>query len=149
MSEVKSEEVQQEHAITNLTSKQQRFIHLYITGQYTIPKLAELMNVDARTLRGWLKREDVKEIIESFQEEEHELVEHAIKNMRLKAIQKMTELIDSPIDGVALSACKDILDRSGHKPTQKVEKNVTITSYEQQMKDLIDECIDVDYVEGS
>lgn len=137
----------EEKDITTLSAKQQRFIHLYITGQYKLPQLAELLGVHYNTIQGWLRRDDVRQFITSYQEEEHDLIELAIKQQRLRAIQKVTELIDSPIDGVALSACKDILDRSGHKSIQKVEKKVEITTFEQKMKELLD-VIDVsDYEE--
>lgn len=144
MEDVKEE--LQAPCITELPAKQQRFVHLYITGQYTIPKLAELVGITPQTARSWLRNENVQNIISLYQQEEHELVEHALKNMRVKAIQKMGELVDSPIDGVALSACKDILDRSGHKAIQKMEKNITVTTYEQQMKEIIDATC-VDYTE--
>lgn len=146
--EVVVQDEKQTPSITTLSPKQQRFVHLYVTGQYKLPQLAELLGVHYATVSGWLKRSDVKEFIMSFQQEEHELIELAIKNQRIKAIQKVTELIDSPIDGVALSACKDILDRSGHKSIQKVEKKVEITTYEEKMKELLN-VIDVeDYEEG-
>ena len=138
---ITNQEEKHDVSITDLSAKQQRFVHLYITGQYTIPKLADLLQISHNTARYWLRDERIREIIDTYQNEEHDLVENALKNLRVSAIQKLGELVNSPIDGVALSACKDILDRSGHKAIQKVEKNVTVTTYEQQMKDLIDATI--------
>lgn len=148
MSEKQNLDCNEKQEITTLSPKQQRFVHLYITGQYKLPQLAELLGVHYNTVQGWMKREDVRQFILSYQEEEHELIELAIKQQRLRAIQKVTELIDSPIDGVALSACKDILDRSGHKSIQKVEKKIEVTTFEEKMKELVN-IIDVtDYEEG-
>lgn len=143
-----SEDDKQQVVITDLQAKQQRFVHLYLTGQYKLAKLAELLGVSYNTVRYWLKDERISTIIANSQQEEHELVDVAIKNLRLKAITKIGDLVDDPVSGVALQACKDILDRSGHKAIQKVEKNVTVTTYEQQMRELIDSTIiDVDYEE--
>lgn len=135
--------------ITELTAKQQRFVHLYITGQYKLTQISELLGVHYNTISSWLRNDNIKQMIATYQEEEHELIETSLKSLRTKAIQKLGELVDSPIDGVALSAVKDILDRGGHKPTQKVEKNVTITTYEQQLKEIMNGVvIDVDFEDG-
>lgn len=131
--------------LPSISPQQQRFVHLYMTGQYKLQQIAELLGVTIRTLRNWLYEEEIKQLIEEFQMEEHEAVELGIKNLRKNALEKMNELIQSDNDMVALQACKDVLDRAGHKAVQKVEKSVTITTYEQQMKDLIETtCIDVE-----
>ena len=44
-----------------------------------------------------------------------------LQEMVVPALAKMTQLIHSKQDAVALGTCKDILDRTGHKPTEKIE----------------------------
>ena len=107
--------------ISVIPPKIQRFVHLYMTGQYTMVKLAQLLNVTPVTLYKWAKREDVKTIILDMQESNQQIVEMQLKSLTVKAVNRLSSLVDSPIDGVAMQAVKDILDRSGHKPTQNIK----------------------------
>lgn len=140
-----TEETEQTSLITTLPAKMQRFIHLYLTGQYTLNKLAQLLEVHPNTLGNWLRRSDVKQIIEDMQSTTHDIVAMQLKNLTLTATNKLGELINSPIDGVALQAVKDVLDRGGHKPKQEVKVEKTVTTYEQKLNDLIGKTIDADY----
>lgn len=130
-----------------LEPKLQRFVHLYLTGQYNQTQLAQLLEVHKNTINGWLKREDVNMAIKEYQAMEHEMIDVQIKAMRMKAIQKMNDLMDSPIDGIAFQACKDILDRTGHKAKNEIKVDKTVKTIEMQLKDLADDIIDVDFVE--
>lgn len=132
--------------ITTLPIKVQRFIHLYLTGQYSHNKLAQLLEVHPNTIANWLKRKDVKEVIEEMQKVTHDMVSVQLKALTLKAINKLNSLIDSPIDGVALQAVKDVLDRSGHKVKQEIKIDKTVTTIEEQIRKLADKTIiDADY----
>lgn len=132
--------------ITTLPTKTQRFIHLYLTGQYTQSKLAQLLEVHPNTILKWLKREDVQQVIEEMQKATHNMVSTQLKALTLKAINKLNSLIDSPIDGVALQAVKDVLDRSGHKAKQEIKIDKTVTTIEEQIRKLADKTIiDADY----
>lgn len=131
-----------------LEPKLQRFVHLYLTGQYTNRQLAQLLEVHENTVSGWLKREDVSVAIKEYQAMEHEMIDVQIKAMRMKAIQKMNDLMDSPIDGVALQACKDILDRTGHKSKNEIKIDKTVKTIEVQLQELAKELItDADFKE--
>lgn len=127
--------------ILELPPKIQRFIHLYLTGQYSHMKLAQLLGVSPNTVTTWLKRDDVKEVMYSMQSSIHEVVAMNIKAMSVSATEKLKELINSPIDGVALQAVKDVLDRTGHKPEQKIRVDKTVTTIEQKLQNLIDATI--------
>lgn len=134
-----------EHAILSLTPKMQRFIHLYSTGQYTLGKLAQLLDLHPNTLGNWLKRGDIKAIIADMQESTHEVVTNQLKVLTAKAANKLSELMDSPIDGVALQAVKDVLDRAGHKAKQEIKIDKTVTTIEEKLSNLINATIiDVD-----
>lgn len=135
-------------SITALPPKIQRFVHMYSTGQYTINKLAQLFEVHPNTVRLWLKRDDVKEILNDMQNSTHDIVQIQLKALTMKAVDKLGDLVNSPIDGVALQATKDILDRGGHKPKQEIKIDKTVRTYEQQLMDIIDMTIhDVKEVE--
>ena len=134
--------------ITLLEPKLQRFVHLYLTGQYNQTQLAQMLEVHKNTVQGWLKREDVNVAIKEYQAMEHEMIDVQIKAMRMKAIEKMNDLMDSPIDGIAFQACKDILDRTGHKAKNEIKIDKTVKTIEMQLNDLANEIItDVDFSE--
>jgi hypothetical protein len=131
-----------------LEPKLQRFVHLYLTGQYNQTQLAQLLEVHKNTINSWLKREDVNLAIKEYQAMEHEMIDVQIKAMRMKAIEKMNDLMDSPIDGIAFQACKDILDRTGHKAKNKIKIDKTVKTIEMQLNDLANEIItDVEFNE--
>jgi transposase-like protein len=115
-----------------------------MTGQYTLNKLSQLLEVHPNTLGNWLRRADVRKIIDDMQSTTHDVVAMQLKNLTLKAVNKLGVLTDSPIDGVALQAVKDILDRAGHKPKQELKIDKTVVTYEQKLSDLIKNTIDAD-----
>lgn len=138
-----------DYIITDLTAKQQRFVHLYVTGHYTIAEIAELLLTTPKTIHQWLKRPDVRGVVEDLQLNNHELVKNNIKTLSIKAVNKLSDLIDSEVDQVAMSAVKDVLDRSGHKVKNEIEVNKTIVTYEQKLNSIINESIDqADLIEG-
>lgn len=127
--------------ITKLPPKQQRFIHLYLTGRYKNAEIASLLGIHVGTIYNWLRKPEIKKIILDFQKDEHDVVESNLKALRGKAIETMSDLMDSPIDGVKYQASKDILDRTGHKATQKMEVKKEVFNYERQMKEVLDNSI--------
>ena len=133
------------NAIQALTPKMQRFIHLYMTGQYSLNKLAQLLEVHPNTLGNWLRRSDVKEVIADMQQTTHDIVSMQLKNLTVKSVNKLSSLIDSPIDGVALQAVKDVLDRAGHKSRQEIKVDKTVRTFEEKLYNLIDKTIDAEY----
>lgn len=139
---VETSEVPTIHA---LPPKMQRFIHLYMTGQYTLSKLAQLLEVHPNTLGKWLKRKDVRDIISDMQQTTHDVVAMQLKNLTLKGVDKLSKLMDSPIDGVALQAVKDVLDRAGHKSKQEIKIDKTVRTFEEKLNDLIDKTIEIEY----
>ena len=139
------EVVKMSNEVQLLEPKLQRFVHLYLTGQYNQTQLAQLLEVHKNTINSWLKREDVNLAIKEYQAMEHEMIDVQIKAMRMKAIEKMNDLMDSPIDGIAFQACKDILDRTGHKAKNEIKVDKTVKTIEMQLNDLANEIIDVDF----
>ena len=136
-----------DNEIQLLEPKLQRFVHLCLTGQYTNRQLAQLLEVHENTISGWLKRDDVDVAIKEYQAMEHEMIDVQIKAMRMKAIQKMNDLMDSPIDGIAFQACKDILDRTGHKAKNEIKVDKTVKTIEVQLQELAKDIIDVDFID--
>lgn len=136
---------EKELAIFQLDPKQQRFIQMYMTGNYSLPKIAELIGIHVNTARKWMKKPEIANALQEAQHEIHKQVEYQLKAMTIKATHKLSDLIDSPIDGVAMQAVKDVLDRGGHKTVNEIKVDKTVTTIEQKWKDLADTLIDVDY----
>lgn len=145
---VTQNEDEKELLLFSLDPKVQRFIQMYMTGQYTILKLAELLKVHPNTIHNWMRKEEVKNALQQAQGEVHVQVSSQLKSLTLKAVNKLNSLVDSPIDAVALQAVKDVLDRGGHKTKQEIKVDKTVTTVEQKLAELIDATIiDADYEE--
>ena len=87
--------------LMTLAPNHRRFANLYMSGQYTLSKIAELMGVHVNTISKWLKREDVNNFLQDMQMEQQKLVNMQLNAMTVKATNKLNDLIDSNIDGVA------------------------------------------------
>lgn len=136
-----------EMAIFQLEPKQQRFIQMYMTGNYSLPKIAELIGIHVNTARKWMKKPEIANALQEAQHEIHKQVEYQLKAMTIKATHKLSDLIDSPIDGVAMQAVKDVLDRGGHKTVNEIKVDKTVTTIEQKWKDLADTLIEGEFEE--
>jgi IS30 family transposase len=145
VAEESADELSLIHALPNV--KMQRAIHLYLTGQYSYNKIAQLLEVHPNTILKWFKRQDVKDAIYEMQDATHTMVATQLKTLTLQATDKLRELMNSPIDGVALQAVKDVLDRAGHKQKQEIKIDKTVTTIEQKWKELIENTIDGEYEE--
>ena len=124
--------------IYELDPKQQRFIQLYLTGNFSLTKIAELLEIHPNTAGRWMKSPAVKNALEEAQQEIFEQVSYELKGMSVKAVKKLGDLIDSPMDAIALQAVRDVLDRGGHKPKNEIKVDKTVTTIEQKMKEIID-----------
>lgn len=134
-------------SIANLEPKYRRLINLYISGAYTISQIATTIGVAPNTVRAWLAKPEVKEAVNAYQLEETDLVTQGLKALRLKAMHKMSDLVDSNVDGIAWQAAKDILDRTGHKAVQKKEVDIEIKTFEQQLMEVMNDAVDAEFEE--
>ena len=123
-----------------------RMILLYLTGMYTNKKIAAVVGVSDATVRTWLLDPVVQVVIKEIQAREFAVIEGNLKALQYKAVNTMSELLDSCMDNVRYSAAKDLLDRGGHKPQQSIKVDKTVTTVEQQLASLADFTIDDDEV---
>lgn len=77
--------------------------------------LAEALKVSEKTISQW-KNHDTE-----FQAEYKTLVDSKLQYAAAQALEKQISLLGSNNDMVAHLAAKDLLDRSGFKPTEKIE----------------------------
>lgn len=128
--------------IEQLNPAKMRVLMLYLTGHYTMQKIAQTVGVSSNTIRAWLMQPAMQECLKILQEREFAIIDAQLKQMRFKAVDTMHDLMDSPIDQVRLGASKDVLDRTGHKAMQQIKVDKTVTSIEQQLQSLADFTID-------
>jgi transposase len=127
-----------------------KLVHLYVSGRFTNTQIARMIGVHPGTITRWLAQDEIKDMIERYQVQEGIIVDSSLKALRMKAINKMSELMDSDNDLVALQATKDVLDRTGHKAVEKKEIKVEMT-YEERIKNIlqgVEYVIDDDTPEG-
>ena len=123
-----------------------RAVQLFLAGNHTRGEIASILDVTSATVGKWLRDPDIKKYMEEFQKQEANIIRCRMQASSVAALDKMVDLLDSPIDGVALQAAKDLMDRAGFKPKQEIKKEVTVKTFEQQLLDVLgDEVLDVEY----
>lgn len=101
-----------------LTAKQKRCVQLMVVGEYTQKQIAEQVKVSQQTICTWKKDPEFMAAYES-------LLKNNIQSMAAKAFQTHTKLLAAKSEMVRYMAAKDILDRAGYKPTDKVDIDST------------------------
>lgn len=136
------------HLIAKKKPNVKRAVQMWLSGKYKLVEIADETGWHYETVRQWLVRDkDVVEYMRLYQEEEMQLVKNKLQSATTNALDRMIQLCDSSCDAIAIQAARDILDRSGLKPVQKVQKEINVTSYEEKIKSIIDnvDVIDADY----
>jgi phage terminase small subunit len=100
-----------------LTEKQQAFLDVLFdkaNGNF----------VEAKRLAGYSENVATQSIVDSLEEEIYTLTQKYISRIGVKAAVAMNHVIENPTDlgnKEKMQAAKDILDRAGYKPKDKVE----------------------------
>ncbi|MGC9588672.1 phBC6A51 family helix-turn-helix protein [Staphylococcus epidermidis] len=97
-----------------LTSKQNKAIVLMVEKNLNQNEIARELNVARQTISNWKRNAE-------FQEELLNAERNLLKGLTGKAIKTMENLLTAKSELVRYNAASDILDRTGHKPTDKVE----------------------------
>jgi predicted DNA-binding protein YlxM (UPF0122 family) len=101
-----------------LNPKQVKCLQLMIRGDMKDKDIASSINVTQKTICEWKKN------CKEFQDEYNSLMRSSLQYAAPKAFRKQMALLDSKNDMVAHLAAKDIMDRAGFNPTDKVEMDV-------------------------
>lgn len=97
-----------------LTPKQKKCIELLITGTMTQKEIAEVIHVSEQAICNWKKKEE-------FNAEYDAMMRSCIQSFAAKAFKTQTDLLKAKSEMVRYMVSKDILDRAGYKPVEKVE----------------------------
>ena len=101
-----------------LNPKQIKCLELMIKGDMTDKDIAAAINITQKTICEWKKNN------KEFQDEYNSLMRSSLQYAAPKAFRKQMALLDSKNDMVAHLAAKDIMDRAGFNPTDKLEMDV-------------------------
>lgn len=112
-----------------------RFITMFLSGHYSRKQIANTLGVSQQTIERWLKKEDIVTAIRDYQEKESFVIDATMKALRTKALERAAELLDGDNEMVQAIMIRDILDRTGHKPVEKKQVDVTMT-YEERLRAL-------------
>ena len=103
-----------------LNSNMLKCIQLMVYTDKQKQEIVKELGVAPNAISRWMARED-------FQKALQEEMQRGFKDLAVKARKKLDKLIDSPNDGVALGACKEVLNKAGYMETQKIDANVETT----------------------
>lgn len=103
-----------------LKPKQVKCLQLMIQGNMTDRDIAEAINVAPKTICEW-KKKNVE-----FQDEFNALMRNGLQYAAPKAFRKQLALLESKNDMVAHLAAKDIMDRAGFNPVEKIAQDIDL-----------------------
>ena len=101
-----------------LKPKQIKCLQLMIKGEMTDKEIAEAINITPKTICEWKKN------CKEFQSEYNALMRNSLQYAAPKAFRKQISLLNSRNDMVAHLAAKDIMDRAGFNPIEKIEQEI-------------------------
>lgn len=104
-----------------LNPKQIKCLELMIQGNLTDKKIAEAIDVAQKTICDWKKNN------KEFQDEYNSLMRSSLQYAAPRAFRKQLALLDSKNDMVAHLAAKDIMDRAGFTPTEKIDVDMDVS----------------------
>jgi CRISPR/Cas system CMR-associated protein Cmr5 small subunit len=104
-----------------LNPKQIKCLELMIQGNLTDKKIAEAIDVAQKTICEWKKNN------KEFQDEYNSLMRSSLQYAAPRAFRKQLALLDSKNDMVAHLAAKDIMDRAGFSPTEKIDLDMDVS----------------------
>ncbi len=96
-----------------INSKQRKCVELLVSGCYSQKEIAAELNVTEATICNWKKNDD-------FMAAYTETLKDSIKSVAALAFKTETALLKARSEMVRLLTAKDILDRAGFKPEDKI-----------------------------
>ncbi len=100
-----------------LSAKQRKCIELLVQGELSQKEIAEEIKVSEQTICNWKKNDE-------FRSEYDNLMRVCIQSFAAKAFQTQKRLLNAKSEMVRYMVSKDILDRAGYKPIEKIEAEV-------------------------
>lgn len=121
-----------------MASKQTKAIILMVTTEKKQKEIAKEIGVNETTISRWKKQEDFNKAKKDYERE-------YLSSLSAKALRTLAELLDSNTDYVRLAAAKDVLDRTGYKPTESIEMIRPVEETAESLAQLIEKQKAVQY----
>lgn len=102
---------------SKLTEKQEKCINLMITTNKTQKQIAKEIEVSEKTICEWKKDKDFKEKMQQQMKEN-------FGSLAVEAQRELKKLLKSKNENVKMQAIKDVLDRAGYKPTERIKNEI-------------------------
>ena len=103
--------------MAELNQNMLKCIKLMVYTDMQKQEICKELGVAGNAISRWQARDD-------FQKALQEEMNRGFKDLAVKARKKLDKLIDSNNDGVALGACKEVLNKAGYIETQKIEQQI-------------------------
>lgn len=100
-----------------LTNKQLKAVEMLVYTTKQKQEIAEELKVSNGTISQWLKKDE-------FQQAITDEMRRGFVDIAYKARRRLSELVESPNEQVALGAIKEALNKAGYQETQKIEQTV-------------------------
>lgn len=113
-----------------LKPKQKKCIELLVEGKMSQREISQAINISEKTISVWKSESE-------FSSELENATRLSIRSLTAKAKNTMAKLLDSDSDNVRFQAAKDILDRAGFKPQEKIEITKPIDESVKEMEDYL------------
>lgn len=113
-----------------LKPKQKKCIEMLVCGSYTQVQIARELKISEQTICNWKKDKE-------FSSELEKQLRLCVQTLAPKAVRTMENLLKSESDNVRFSAAKDILDRTGFKPSDNINVKNTIAAEQSKLDDIL------------
>lgn len=106
----------------SLTKKQKRAVELLMNADLSKGQIAESVKVTRQTLWNWCnKDEEFIAELKEWEDEERRRIKRRIERMSEKALKRQEQILErSKNDNAAAVVAKDVLDRAGYMPEERV-----------------------------
>lgn len=100
-----------------MNDKQEKCINLMVTTNKTQKQIAKEIEVSEKTICEWKKQKEFKDAIDKN-------IKENFGSLALDAQKELKRLLKSNNEYIKMQAVKDILDRAGYKPTERIKNEV-------------------------
>lgn len=104
-----------------LNENQLKCISLMIGTNKTQKQIAKEINITEKTICEWKKQ---KEFVNEIEKE----LQQNFGSLAVEAQKQLNKLLKSSNENVRMQAIKDVLDRAGYKPKEKVEHSGNVNN---------------------
>jgi len=103
--------------LDELNEKQLKCINLMITSNKTQKTIAKEIEVSEKTICEWKKKKE-------FKDELQKQIQNNFSLLAIDAQKELKKLLKSKNEYIRIQAVKDVLDRAGYKPAERIKNEL-------------------------